>query len=93
MDQAYLNRTAADLSQRVSNLILNNQTVVIRDVQLNGSDIVVITEPVSGITKVNSLKLLDEQGNLITERSANLDVTDNQILEFRFQFGVRGAAG
>lgn len=34
-----------------------------------------------------------KQGNLITERSANLDVTDNQILEFRFLFGVTGVAG
>lgn len=93
MDQAYLTRAATDLSQRVSSLILNSQTVAIRDVQLTGSDLVVITEPVSGVTKVTSLKLLDEQGNLITERSTNLDVTDNQILEFRFQFGVRGAAG
>lgn len=93
MDQSYLDRVANDLSLRVSSLVLNNQTVSLRSVDQGGSDLVVITEPVSGISKVTSLKLLDEKGQLITERITDFDVTDNQILEFRFQFGVRGAAG
>ncbi|MED1664562.1 hypothetical protein [Brevibacillus laterosporus] len=91
MDKAYLERVAQDLSQRASSLILNNQTVQLRSSKQDGSKVVVVTEPVSGITKVSSLKLLDEAGNLITERTANVDVLSDQSLEFRFEFEVRGA--
>ncbi|TPG86832.1 hypothetical protein EEL32_12010 [Brevibacillus laterosporus] len=91
MDKAYLERAAQDLSQRTSSLILNNQTVQLRSTKQDGNKVVVITEPVSGITKVSSLKLLDEAGNLITERTANVDVLSDQSLEFRFEFEVKGA--
>ncbi|MBG9804354.1 hypothetical protein ABHN05_14065 [Brevibacillus laterosporus] len=91
MDKAYLERVAQDLSQRTSSLILNNQTVQLRTTKQDGNKVVVITEPVSGITKVSSLKLLDEAGNLITERTANVDVLSDQSLEFRFEFEVKGA--
>ncbi|ATO48254.1 hypothetical protein P4V86_22170 [Brevibacillus laterosporus] len=90
MDKAYLERAAQDLSQRTSSLILNNQTVQLRTTKQDGNKVVVITEPVSGITKVSSLKLLDEAGNLITERTANVDVLSDQSLEFRFEFEVKG---
>ncbi|MED1642171.1 hypothetical protein P4U99_02930 [Brevibacillus agri] len=92
IDKAYLERTAGDLQQRVGSLVLNNQTVAIRSVTRNGTTVVVTTEPVVGITKVTSLRLLDERGGLITERAANLAVIDNQILEFQFEFSVRGGA-
>ncbi|MGG0796651.1 hypothetical protein ABE137_22070 [Brevibacillus laterosporus] len=91
MDKAYLERAAQDLSQRTSSLILNKQTVQLRSTKQDGNKVVVITEPVSGITKVSSLKLLDEAGNLITERTANVDVLSDQSLEFRFEFEVKGA--
>ncbi|MED1788511.1 hypothetical protein P4V47_13595 [Brevibacillus laterosporus] len=91
MDKAYLERVAQDLSQRASSLILNNQTVQLRSTKQDGNKVVVITEPVSGITKVSSLKLLDEAGNFITERTANVDVLSDQSLEFRFEFEVKGA--
>nr|WP_278430238.1 hypothetical protein [Brevibacillus laterosporus] len=91
MDKAYLERVAEDLEKRASSLILNYQTVQLRSAKREGSKIVVITEPVSGITKVSSLKLLDEAGNLITERTANVDVLSDQSLEFRFEFEVKGA--
>ncbi|QDX95305.1 hypothetical protein EEL30_25255 [Brevibacillus laterosporus] len=91
MDKAYLERAAQDLSKRTSSLILNNQTVQLRSTKQDGNKVVVITEPVSGITKVSTLKLLDEAGNLITERTANVDVLSDQSLEFRFEFEVRGA--
>lgn len=91
MDAAYLERTAEDMRQRIGSLILNSQTVAIQSVTRSGVDLVVITEPVSGITKVASLKLLDERGGIITERTANLSVPDNQTLEFRFNFTVKGA--
>ncbi|RFB31803.1 hypothetical protein [Brevibacillus sp. VP] len=91
MDKAYLERVAEDLAKRASSLIVNNQTVQLRSAKTEGSKIVVITEPVIGITKVSSLKLLDEAGNLITGRTANVDVLSDQSLEFRFEFEVRGA--
>lgn len=90
IDQAYLERAAEDLQQRIGSLILNNQTVAIKSVMRNSTSVAVTTEPVVGITKVTLLRLLDERGELITERSANLSVIDNQILEFRFEFNVRG---
>lgn len=90
MNAAYLERTAEDMRQRIGALILNSQTVAIRSVTRNGSTLTVVTEPVTGITKITSLKLLDERGGLITERLANLDVLDNQSLEFTFRFEVKG---
>ena len=91
MDKAYLERATEDLAKRASSLILNNQTVQLRSIKQEGSKVIVITEPVIGITKVSSLKLLDDLGNPITERTANIDVLDDQSLEFRFEFEVRGA--
>ncbi|MBA4535465.1 hypothetical protein [Brevibacillus halotolerans] len=90
MDKAYLERVAEDLARRASSLILNNQTVQLRFIKQEGSKVIVITEPVIEITKVSSLKLLDDLGNPITERTANIDVLDDQSLEFRFEFEVRG---
>lgn len=92
IDYTYLERAAGDLQQRIGSLVLNNQTIEISSVTRNGTAVAVMTEPVVGITKVTSLQLLDERGGLITERSTSLDVTDNQILEFRFDFSVRGGA-
>jgi len=92
IDNAYLERTAGDLQQRVGALVLNNETVEIRSVTRNGNTVVVMTEPITNITKVSSLRLLDERGGLITERKTDLAVLDNQILEFRFEFHVRGGA-
>ncbi|QIC07667.1 hypothetical protein GOP56_23045 [Brevibacillus sp. 7WMA2] len=90
MDKAYLERVVEDLAKRASTLILNNQTVQLRSIKQEGGNVIVITEPVIGITKVSSLKLLDDLGNPITERTANIDVLDDQSLEFRFEFEVRG---
>ncbi|MCR8965165.1 hypothetical protein O0550_18490 [Brevibacillus halotolerans] len=90
MDKAYLERVAEDLAKRASTLILNNQTVQLRSIKQEEGKVIVITEPVMGITKVSSLKLLDDLGNPITERTANIDVLDDQSLEFRFEFEVRG---
>ncbi|WP_068791885.1 hypothetical protein [Brevibacillus laterosporus] len=90
MDKAYLERVVEDLAKRASTLILNNQTVQLRSIKQEEGKVIVITEPVMGITKVSSLKLLDDLGNPITERTANIDVLDDQSLEFRFEFEVRG---
>ncbi|MGO0061838.1 hypothetical protein ACTID9_17725 [Brevibacillus fluminis] len=90
IDNTYLQRAAIDLQQRIKTLVLNSQTVAVKTVTRSGNTITVVTGPVVGITKVASLKLLDERGGLITERKADLAVLDSQTLEFRFEFSVKG---
>lgn len=89
IDNAYLERAAKDLKNRIGSLVVNSQTVPIKSISLSGREVVVTTEPVQGITQVSSIKLYDEQGGLITERITNLTVSDQQRLEFRFEFEVR----
>jgi hypothetical protein len=90
MEQSYLERAAGDLKQRISSLIVNDQRVGIRKIEQIGTDVIVTTDQVSGITSITSVKLLDESDGLITQRTANLNVPDSQVLEFRFQFTVKG---
>jgi hypothetical protein len=92
MDRSYLERAARDLRQRISSLLVNDQQVGIRKIEQLGTDVIVTTDQVSGITKITSVKLLDESDGLITQRTAHLDVPDGQIIEFRFQFAVKGEA-
>jgi len=92
MDRSYLERAARDLRQRISSLLVNDQQVGIRKIEQLGTDVIVTTDQVSRITKITSVKLLDESDGLITQRTAHLDVPDGQIIEFRFQFAVKGEA-
>lgn len=93
MDNAYLERTTQDLHDRVSTIILNGeQTVLVKSVQKNGNRVMITTECLRGISKITSLKLLDENGGLITERKTNLDIYDEQSLEFVFLFEVKEGA-
>ncbi|WP_019123714.1 hypothetical protein [Brevibacillus massiliensis] len=89
IDNAYLMRAAEDLKTRIGSLVVNNQTVPIQSVTQDGRTIIVQTLSQQGITQVTSVKLYDEKGNLITERITNLTVSDQQRLEFRFEFEVR----
>lgn len=90
IDNAYLERAAADLSQRIGSLIVNSQTVEIKSVSRDGRMVRVVAQRAKGITKITSLKLLDEHGGLITERITNVEISDDQLLEFRFEFEVKG---
>ncbi|WP_339167106.1 hypothetical protein NSQ24_01505 [Brevibacillus sp. FSL L8-0520] len=92
MDRAYIERAAGDLQRRVSSLRVNDQLVQLSRVIQKGASVEVITIPIQGMTKLTSLQLLDDQGALITEREVNLDVVDDQILSFRFEFEVKGGA-
>lgn len=89
IDNSYLERTAEDIKNRIGSLLVNNATIPIVSVTRNGREVVVTTDNQKGITQVASLKLLDDQGNLITERLPNLNVSDQQRLIFRFNFEVR----
>lgn len=90
IDNAYLERAAEDLKNRVGSLVVNNQTVPIQSVTRDGRSIIVQTLSQQGITEVTSIRLYDDKGNLITERAANITVADQQRLAFRFEFEVRG---
>ncbi|MGN7470508.1 hypothetical protein [Brevibacillus sp. SAFN-007a] len=92
IDNAYLGRAAEDLKNRVGSLVVNNHTVPIQSVTRDGRSIIVQTLSQQGITEVTSIKLYDDNGNLITERAANITVADQQRLAFRFEFEVRGEA-
>lgn len=90
IDNAYLERAAEELKNNIGSLVVNNQTVPIQSVTRDGRSIIVQTLSQQGITQVTSVKLYDDKGNLITERAANITVTDQQRLAFRFEFEVRG---
>ncbi|HZG81497.1 MAG TPA: hypothetical protein VEZ13_12080 [Brevibacillus sp.] len=92
IDDAYLARAAEDLKNRIGSLSVNNQPFPILGVTLNGREVIVNTESQQGITEVTSVKLFDEKGGLITERSTHIFVTDKQRLAFRFEFEVRSGA-
>ncbi|MEZ2659271.1 hypothetical protein [Aneurinibacillus aneurinilyticus] len=91
MDKAYLERVAADLYTRASTIILNGeQTLPIQNVWRIENQVFVQAALIKNISRITSIKLLDEQGSLITERKANINVPDEQTLAFTFQFQVKG---
>ncbi|MED1850360.1 hypothetical protein P4V33_01710 [Brevibacillus borstelensis] len=92
IDNAYLERAAEDLKNRIGSLVVNNQTVPIQRITREGRSIIVETLSQQGITQVTAIRLYDEKGNLITERAASITVADQQRLAFRFEFAVRGEA-
>ena len=92
INTVYLERAADDLKSRIGSLLVNNETIPILSVTRNGSQVVVATDNRKGITHVTSLKLLDDQGNVITDRLPNINVADQQRLIFRFEFNVRSGS-
>lgn len=92
MDGRYLERIAEDIATRATSIVLNNQTVPIRNISRNGATVTIRTESVKGITLVSSLRLYDEAGGLIAERQADVPVSEGQRLEFRFNFAIREGA-
>lgn len=90
MDKAYLERVAADLYTRASTIILNGeQTLPIQNVWRVENRVFVQAALIKNISEITSIKLLDEQGSLITERKAKINVPDEQTLVFTFQFEVK----
>ncbi|MCP1354674.1 hypothetical protein [Aneurinibacillus migulanus] len=91
MNIAYLTRVARDLYMRASTIVVNSEhTVPVKSAHQDGSNVVIVAEPIRGVTQITSLRLLDEQGGLITEKTGSIDVTDRQALEFTFRFEVKG---
>lgn len=84
----YLRRAIEDLEERITKVLLNDVEVPILDVTNNGREIIVNTERIDDISRINTIKLLDEQDNMIIERTPNRNTEGNRSLEFRFEIEV-----
>lgn len=90
IEQAYLERAAQDIAARATTVELNSQPVTIKSITANGTTVTILTDMIAGTTQITSLRLLDELGQVITQRTPYINVTDSQRLEFRFEFEVKG---
>lgn len=84
----YLKRTIEDLEARVSKVLLNDEEVPIVSITNLGRQIIVNTDRVDNIHRINSIKLLDELDNVILERYPNRNTEGSRSLEFRFEIEV-----
>ncbi|MCP6730585.1 hypothetical protein [Bacillus subtilis] len=86
--QLYRERTAADLKNRISKVLLNGNETKIVELTIQGAVITVLTQREEDINHIKSVQILDEQNNVITERTTDLDVSNNRTLDFRITFEV-----
>ncbi|AUS12449.1 MULTISPECIES: hypothetical protein [Bacillus subtilis group] len=86
--QVYRERTAADLKSRISKVLLNGNETKIVEITIQGAVVTVLTHREEDIKHIESVQILDEQNNVITERTTDLDVSNNRTLDFRFTFEV-----
>ncbi|KAA6482261.1 hypothetical protein P4282_22210 [Bacillus swezeyi] len=84
----YRARVAADLKSRIKKVLLNGKETEIADVSISGTTVTVLTKREEGVSHIESVQIIDDQGNIITERSPDLDVSTNRTLDFRFTFEV-----
>ncbi|MCY9108375.1 hypothetical protein [Bacillus atrophaeus] len=86
--KAYRERTAADLKNRIQKVLLNGQETKIVELSIKGATVTVLTQREEDIKHINQVQIFDEADNVITERSTDLDVSNNRTLDFRFTFEV-----
>ncbi|MCY8414324.1 hypothetical protein P8846_11395 [Bacillus spizizenii] len=86
--QVYRERTTADLKNRISKVLLNGKETKIVEITIQGAVVTVLTQREEDIKHIKSVQILDEQNNLITERTTDLDVSNNRTLDFRITFEV-----
>ncbi|ASB61685.1 hypothetical protein SC22_08840 [Bacillus sp. A053] len=86
--QLYRERTAADLKNRISKVLLNGNETEIVELTIHGAVVTVLTQREEDIKHIKSVQILDEQNNVITERTTDLDVSNNRTLDFRITFEV-----
>ncbi|NRF44468.1 hypothetical protein C2H96_19410 [Bacillus subtilis] len=86
--QLYRERTAADLKNRISKVLLNGNETKIVELTIQGAVVTVLTQREKDIKHIKSVQILDEQNNVITERTTDLDVSNNRTLDFRITFEV-----
>ncbi|MCY7952926.1 hypothetical protein [Bacillus inaquosorum] len=88
ISQVYRERTAADLKNRISKVLLNGSETEIVELTIHGAVVTVLTQREEDIKHIKSVQILDEQNNVITERTTDLDVSNNRTLDFRITFEV-----
>ncbi|MGF9967810.1 hypothetical protein ACTOTM_11450 [Bacillus subtilis] len=86
--QLYRERTAADLKNRISKVLLNGNETKIAELTIQGAVVTVLTQREEDIKHIKSVQILDDQNNVITERTTDLDVSNNRTLDFRITFEV-----
>ncbi|MCY8251336.1 hypothetical protein MOC27_16640 [Bacillus inaquosorum] len=86
--ELYRKRTAADLKNRISKVLLNGNETKIVELTIQGAVVTVLTQREEDIKHIKSVQILDEQNNVITERTTDLDVSNNRTLDFRITFEV-----
>ncbi|MCY8136219.1 hypothetical protein MOC76_20925 [Bacillus spizizenii] len=88
ISQVYRERTAADLKSRISKVLLNGNETGIVELTIQGAVVTVLTHREEDIKHIESVQIIDEQNNVITERTTDLDVSNNRTLDFRITFEV-----
>ncbi|MEC2046643.1 hypothetical protein P9F81_06895 [Bacillus licheniformis] len=84
----YRERVATDLKSRIKKVLLNGKETEITDITINGTTVTVLTKREEDVSHIESVKIIDDQDHVITERSPDLDVSTNRTLDFRFTFEV-----
>lgn len=84
----YRERVATDLKSRIKKVLLNGKETEIADITINGTTVTVLTKREDDVSHIESVKIIDDQDHVITERSPDLDVSTNRTLDFRFTFEV-----
>ncbi|MEC1737405.1 hypothetical protein P9D87_10500 [Bacillus mojavensis] len=84
----YRERTATDLKSRIHHVLLNGQETEIVELTIEGATVTVLTKREEDIKHIETVQIVDELGNVITERKTDLDVSENRTLDFRFTFEV-----
>lgn len=84
----YRERVATDLKGRIKKVLLNGKETEIADITINGTTVIVLTKREEDVSHIESVKIIDDQDHVITERSPDLDVSTNRTLDFRFTFEV-----
>jgi len=84
----YRARVAADLKNRIKKVLLNGKETEIADITINGTTVTVLTKREEDVSHIESVQVIDDQDQVITERTPDLDVSTNRTLDFRFAFEV-----
>lgn len=88
ISKAYKERTATDLKDRIDKVLLNGKETEIVELSISGAVVTVLTHREEDIKHIESVQIIDDLGNVITERKTDLNVSDNRTLDFRFTFEV-----
>ncbi|MGY8612331.1 hypothetical protein [Bacillus velezensis] len=85
---AYRQRAAADLKNTITKVLLNGKETPIADISVKDAAVTVLTRREEDVKHIETVQMLDETGNVITERKTNLDLSNNRTLDLRFTFEV-----